>query len=135
MSHQLTRDQHREVHQKHIAEAGGWASRQIIAEASWDGFPKHVQQALIATHQARLPIGPWTMTVEVCIRCGFTEHVTCNHSWLYWTHRPGCRLYDPATISVPEGLVQAWQEDTPDRPGDDCTGCLLLCPLCGADGT
>lgn len=124
MSHHLTYEQRLEVHRKHVEAGGGYAS--IIADNPQNDLDGR-------------PVGNWRF--EFCTRCGLPARPTCDHEHMFWTHRPGCRKYDAATFSVPEGLVDDFSKAFPQAAemaglaGEDCTGCLLLCPLCGADGT
>jgi hypothetical protein len=129
MSHHLTPDQRLEVHRKHVEKNGGTSYRPIELE--------------IRDRQSETDIGPLIANIrfEVCLVCGLMSPIACDHGASVWTHRPGCPKFtidDFGGLEVPEGLFQPYSEKlfgSIDVPSEDCGGCLLVCPVCRADGT
>lgn len=127
MSHHLTPHQREDVHQAHVLRDGGTAARPVQLEV-------RDQQTLIAN-----------VSFEVCLACGFASGVGCDHGAMFWTHRPGCPQFNPQVFGftsedqMPVGLYKRYEELWPEGSLEvatvDCGGCLLVCPLCRADGT
>ena len=61
------------------------------------------------------------LSVHICTKCPHVRAI-CDHILNTWTHLPDC-----------DGYSTEQARDSKDAP--DCSGCLLKCDLCGADGT
>lgn len=125
MTHHLTPEERLTVHRAHAQKDGGYSSRALeftILEDLMDS-----DSAIAEIH------------FEYCRECGLISPVGCDHGHMIWTHRPGCQRYGTDDREpLPEGLVKTYAEAFPNHPestDDYCEGCLLICTVCGADGT
>lgn len=137
MSHHLNRDAHRHVHDQHRHQDGMHSSRQIKVRVPLADFHGKEHEGIVRTHALpphRARETYLEMTVEICMQCGFTEHVICHHGLSIWTHRVGCPKYRNE-FDLPPGLIRGHREAISETPDEDCSGCLLLCPVCKNDGT
>lgn len=140
MSH-LSKDAHEAVHLQHVQRDGMYSSRQISVEVPLASFHGVEHQLVVKTHALqqhhRAKQAHVDMTIEVCVQCGLTLGVVCHHGMSYWTHREGCPNFDPRVFddNLPEGLYQHYKDAIGHRPDPNCTGCLLVCPVCKNDGT
>lgn len=135
MSHHLTPEKRLDVHQAHVQKDGGYSSRPLsfeVPEIETDGSQ---QIGILAT-----------IVMEYCSTCGLFSTVGCEHGHMIWTHREGClnqtltpdHPHSRPQVALPKGLVKTYAETFPDHTVEErknCEGCLLICPVCGADGT
>lgn len=140
MSHHLSPLMRERIHLNHIQNnAGAWETRRIEVKVPLADFQNPVHELIVRTHalQAhhRQQASFVSMTIEVCASCGFIEKTTCDHGLSFWTHRPGCLLYDPDLLDLPLALVRPYAVTIGAPPTANCGGCLLLCPVCKNDGT
>lgn len=137
MSHHMNRDEHRGVHDAHRQANGMHSSRLIKVKVPLADLHGAEHEGVMRTHALpphRAREAGLEMTIEVCIQCGFVEHVICHHGMSIWTHRPGCPRYTNE-FDLPIGLIRGHREMITEQPSTDCSGCLLLCPICKNDGT
>lgn len=140
MSHHLTRDQHREVHRAHIERDGMHSSRQLPLVVPLANLHGVEHELVVRTHDLRqhhrASAAGVNMTVEVCVQCGIVERIVCDHGMSFWTHRVGCPKHDPSLPIVWSMYRPTWDAGVDAGPPDEsCDGCLLVCPICKADGT
>lgn len=132
MSHHLNINQREDVHTAHMRRDGHASF--LIATAT-----QTFQLGLVESR-------PFSFTAElsfeICMACGWMTRPDCQHGEgtgkMMWTHRPGCpdtRSHPLPYVYIPPGLVKTFGEAFPDSPSGTCEGCLLICPICGADGT
>lgn len=135
MSHHLGPDARLRVHQDHVSKEGSYTSVRVtgVAEMLTEFFPGHIPEDK----------DPGLVQAEyhfsVCVQCGLISSVGCDHGKSVWTHREGCEKYTDE-MKLPHGLVRPYSQAFPQTPNEnftdgECIGCLLLCPICKADGT
>jgi len=140
MTHHLPLAIREQIHSAHTRGGGGCSLRQVTAKVTLADFEGE-EHRLIAealqtpTEKRRRYVEVLT---QICVQCGLVVSVECLHGMMYWTHRPGCSRYAPDdwdNPSIPYGLYQHYKDAIGPRPDPACKGCLLICPVCKADGT
>lgn len=138
MTHHLNPNIHEQVHEAHIRRDGMHSLRQITAKVTLSDFVDDEHETLArALHSVSDQRRKYVeLTIEVCVQCGFIERTTCHHGMSFWAHRPGCPKFDPQVFpNLPVGLYRHYEDAMSTEPKEDCSGCLLVCPVCKADGT
>jgi hypothetical protein len=139
MTHHLTTPIHEQVHKAHQSLDGHYSLRQVKAKVTLADFEGTEHRKIIESRKPTNHVQASKLfvelTIEICTQCGFVERALCHHGLSYWTHRPGCSRYNPDEDKLPVGLIRVYSDKMFPTPNPDCTGCLLLCPVCKADGT
>jgi hypothetical protein len=140
MSHHLNLDRHLEIHDEHRRADGHHSTRIIEVNVPLSDIVGFEHELIVRTHAVaphRRRIMAVSLTVEICNECGLNVGMSCQHGMSYWTHRPGCPRHDPSlplVWSMYRTYAEALFAD-PAAPSESCSGCLLVCPVCKADGT
>lgn len=123
MSHPLTNEARAEIHEAH---GGNLEMIPVYGIA-------YVESSMIPNMQMGEGVPPALANYkfEICPTCGYFSSVACTHGSMEWRHLPACPKNND--FSLPEGLIPQSESSTPG--GEDCTGCVLVCPVCKADGT